>query len=132
MKQKIFSVTAKDCRWDYYNGTGKGGQNRNKCAKCVRCFHDPSGAMGKAEDERSLEQNKRLAFRRMAETEKFKKWCKIEASRLSGELAVIEEKIDQELKTGTVVEAKDDQGKWVKAPDLDITDNDIKNLREET
>lgn len=101
-KQKLFSVTAKDCRWDYYKGSGKGGQKRNKTENCVRCTHVASGAVGKAEQGRSKDQNRRVAFRKMAESEKFKRWHRIEVSRVTGELAAIEERIDRELKNPKV------------------------------
>lgn len=51
-KEILVRVTAKDCRWDYYRGTGKGGQKRNKTENCVRCTHIKSGAVGKSEEGR--------------------------------------------------------------------------------
>lgn len=96
-KKLLFSVTAKDCRWDYYRGSGKGGQKRNKTSNAVRCTHLSSGAVGKAEDTDSQQKNKRLAFKRMAESKEFKVWHKLESARKSGELARIETKIDMEL-----------------------------------
>ena len=67
-KKLLFSVTAKDCRWDYYRGSGKGGQKRNKTSSAVRCTHTASGAVGKAEDTDSQVKNKKLAFTRMAKS----------------------------------------------------------------
>jgi len=29
-RKLLFSVTAKDCRWDYFKGTGAGGQKKLK------------------------------------------------------------------------------------------------------
>ena len=49
-KTLLFSVTAGDCKWDYYRGTGSGGQKKNKTSNCVRCTHTASGAVGKSED----------------------------------------------------------------------------------
>jgi len=65
MKEKeiLFSVTASDCRFDYYSGTGAGGQARNKSLSAVRCTHIASGAVGKSEEERSQKQNKITAFK---------------------------------------------------------------------
>lgn len=97
MREKLFSVTAKDCRWDYYKGSGKGGQKKNKTENCVRCTHISSGAVGRSEEGRSKEHNRRTAFKRMTETEKFKKWHRVEVARATGELAKIEERIDREL-----------------------------------
>lgn len=120
-RKKIFSVTAKDCRWDYYRGSGKGGQHRNKKDTAVRCTHIDSGAVGSSEEERNQGQNKRMTFKRMAKTEKFKKWLRLETMRRSGEMAAIEAKVDQQLIRETKVETKDDQGRWEENKDLKIT-----------
>ena len=72
MREKILSVTLKDCDVQTKRGSGKGGQNRNKRDTAVRLVHRASGAVGEAQDERSQLQNKRLAFRRMAESDRFK------------------------------------------------------------
>ena len=96
-KQKLFSVTAKHCRWDYYKGSGAGGQKRNKTENCVRCTHEPSGAVGKSEEGRSKEQNKKKAFRRMAESKEFQNWLRLEVSRATGAWAEVVAKIEREL-----------------------------------
>lgn len=49
MREPIVTVTAADCRWDYYRGSGAGGQHRNKTSSAVRCTHEPSGAVGQSE-----------------------------------------------------------------------------------
>lgn len=110
-KQLLFSVTKSDCRWDYFRCPGKGGQKVNKTSSGVRCTHPPSGAVGQACDERYQPQNKKLAFQRMANSEKFKQWYKIEVARKTGQLQAIERQIQQEMtkiKTEIVID-----GKWV-------------------
>jgi protein subunit release factor B len=116
MKELLFSVTAKDCEWDFVRGSGKGGQKRNKTSNAVRCRHLPSGALGYAEDERSQLHNKRLAFVRMANTTEFKKWHRLEVARRTGELLGIQKKVERDLKDSkkTKVEGKDEEGRWVK------------------
>jgi len=109
--KKLFSVTRKNCRWDYYKGSGPGGQKRNKTENCCRCTHKDSGAVGKSEDGKSKEHNKRNAFKRMAETKEFKKWVRLESARLSGELVRIEEYVEREMKYNVRVEVKE-EGKW--------------------
>lgn len=66
-RQLMFSVTLKDCEVQTFRSGGKGGQNQNKRDTGVRIIHHPSGARGEARDERSQLQNKRLAFKRMAD-----------------------------------------------------------------
>jgi protein subunit release factor B len=113
MKELLFSVTRKDCRFDYYRGSGKGGQKRNKTDNCCRCTHIDSGAVGKSEEGRSKEHNRRLAFERMAETDIFKKWHKIEISRRLGHLADAEAATERAMSAKNIrVEIKEDD-KWM-------------------
>lgn len=58
-RELIVSVTAKDCKFDYIRGSGKGGQKKNKT---VRCTHLASGASGFCEEHREQHRNKQLAF----------------------------------------------------------------------
>lgn len=76
MRELAFSVTLADCRVDTFRSGGNGGQNQNKRDTGVRIVHPPSGAVGESRQERSQLQNKKLAFRRMTETPKFKAWVK--------------------------------------------------------
>jgi len=118
-KELLFSVTKKDCRWDYYRGTGAGGQKKNKTSNCVRCTHNDSGAVGKSEDGRSQSHNKKAAFRKMAESSKFKGWIKLEKAKRMGIEARIEDEAKQALHPKNMrVETKDADGKWVENKDL--------------
>ena len=40
MKEKLFTVTANDCTWTYYRGSGPGGQKKNKTSNCRRQLPD--------------------------------------------------------------------------------------------
>jgi protein subunit release factor B len=82
MRQKVFSVTISDCEIQTFRAGGKGGQNQNKTESGVRIIHPPSGARGESREERSQLQNKRNAFRRMGQSETFKKWAKAQVARL--------------------------------------------------
>lgn len=125
-RQQLVRVTAKDCRWDYYKGSGAGGQKKNKTENCVRCTHEASGGVGKSEDGRSKDQNKRTAFVRMAETKEFKTWLRLESMRAAGQIDSIEDKVKKSLKE-SVVEVKDGK-KWIKAPDdLQVNSWDVMN-----
>jgi len=111
-KEILFSLTKKDFRWDYFRGSGKGGQKRNKTSSGVRCTHEESGAVGQSDDTRSQGANKITAFKRMLETKKFKNWHKIECARAMGVLKDVEEYVDREMKTNIKVEFKEN-GRWV-------------------
>lgn len=113
-KEILFSVTKKDCRWDYYIGSGAGGQKKNKTSNCVRCTHNDSGAVGKSEEGRSQAHNKKEAFRRMTETPKFKSWMYMEKSRKLGIEARIEQEVKKSMHSKNLkVEVKDENGKWI-------------------
>lgn len=117
-KELLFSVTAADCEWSYTRGTGKGGQKKNKTSSAVHCMHRPSGAHGYSEASRSQLDNKREAFRKMAESKEFKNWHRIETARRTGQLLEIEDTVNREMNR-IRVEVKDDKGRWTEV-DKDI------------
>lgn len=126
-KKPILSITAKDCRWDYYVGSGKGGQKRNKTANCVRCTHIESEAVGKSEDGRSQLHNKQAAFRRMAESEKFKLWLKFQVSKILGIEKQIQEDVDRAmLPKNLKVEIHTEDGLWREALPGEIKEEEVK------
>ena len=112
-KEPILSVTAKDCRWNYMAASTKGGQGANKTASGVRCTHKDSGAVGLSRDTRSQSKNKRTAFKRMTETQKFKNWVKVRVSQLLGDQPkeTIEERVERMMEDIQVQTWKD--GAWV-------------------
>lgn len=113
-KELLFSIGQKDCRFDFYRGSGKGGQKRNKTSNAVRCTHLASGAVGKAEDTRSQVKNKQIAFLRMIKTDQFKKWHRIEVARKLGRLDQIKEWVDSQTKSHNILVEKKEKGRWVK------------------
>ena len=116
-KELLFSVTAADCDWQYLRGTGPGGQKRNKTESKVRCVHRASGAVGESDLTRSQHENKRIAFRKMAESDKFKRWHKVEIARRNGVIIDIEEKVDNAMNDANLkLEGRVD-GRWVPIED---------------
>jgi protein subunit release factor B len=116
MNRLLFSVTKDDCDWSYTRGTGNGGQKKNKTSSAVHCTHKASGAHGYSEASRSQHDNKRDAFLKMIETDKFKRWHHLEVLRKSGEMEQIETKVKKsllEVKTEVKVD-----GKWTEVTNL--------------
>ena len=119
MKKLLFSVTASDCRWDYFRGSGKGGQKKNKTDNCARCTHVASGAVGKSEDGRSKDHNRKTAFERMANTSEFKAWHRMEIARRTGETTKIEDAVREAMREVNIrTEVKDDNGLWSEVKEI--------------
>lgn len=95
-KELLFSVTEKDLRIDTFRSGGKGGQHQNTRDTGVRITHLESGAVGESREERSQLQNKKKAFKRLVESEKFKNWLKIRSAELMG-IIKSEEEIKKEV-----------------------------------
>jgi len=86
MRQKMMTITIKDCEVQTFRSGGKGGQNQNKRDTGVRVIHHPSNARGESREERSQLQNKRAAFVRMAESKEFNSWVRLCHARIAGDV----------------------------------------------
>jgi protein subunit release factor A len=58
----MMKVTEDQFRFEWFSGTGKGGQHRNKHQNCCRCIHEPTGIQANGTGSRSREDNKRSAY----------------------------------------------------------------------
>lgn len=81
MREKILSVTLADCNVQTFRAGGPGGQKQNKTESGVRIIHRASGARGESREQRSQNQNKKIAFRRMVETKTFQAWLKMKLGK---------------------------------------------------
>lgn len=109
MKEKILTVTIHDCEVQTFRAGGKGGQNQNKRSTGVRIIHHPSGARGESREERSQLQNKKAAWKRMAETPEFRYWVAVETGRIEESKKWLERMMSPE---NIKVEVREN-GKWV-------------------
>ena len=107
-RRHILSVTLADCEVQTFRSGGKGGQNQNKRDTGVRIIHPPSGARGEARDERSQLQNKKTAFRRMAESSAFRAWVR----RQSGADAQTIAAVEREMWPDRVSVETQENGEW--------------------
>lgn len=112
-RELLFSVTLADCRVDTFRSGGKGGQHQNTTDSGVRITHIASGAVGESREERSQHMNKRIAFRRMAESEKFRKWHRIECARRMGRLDAVERETDRAMNPKNLRVEVQAGGRWV-------------------
>jgi protein subunit release factor B len=92
-REKLFTVTIKDCEVQTFRAGGKGGQNQNKRDTGVRIIHHASGARGESREGRTQLENKKLAFRRMGESIAFRTWV----NRVALNLRPIEEVVEEQM-----------------------------------
>lgn len=109
-REPLFSVSIKDCEVQTFRSGGKGGQNQNKVESGVRILHRPSGAVGESREHREQLQNKRAAFRRLAQSKMFTAWALQKARELEG-YKTIERIVDdlmapENIKTEILVDQK--------------------------
>ena len=110
-RELLFSVTKKDLKIEFFSGTGKGGQHRNKHQNCVRIHHQDSGVLVTGQSNRTRKLNIREAFNNLVKHPKFKIWHnRIAYEVLSGKS--INELVDEMMKPENIkIEVKKDN-KW--------------------
>lgn len=122
-RELLFSVNIKDCEVQTFRAGGKGGQHQNKRDTGVRVIHHPSGARGESREHRSQLQNKKAAFKRMAESHAFRYWVAVVSGRIESDEAYLERILTPE---NIKVEIKQN-GKWV---DVDGKSNELGRPRD--
>jgi len=113
MRELLFSVTKKDLKLQVFRCGGKGGQKQNKTSSGVRIIHKESGAVGESRGERSQSANKKIAFRRMVNSGKFKAWHTRKANEILGE-KTIEEKVVQLMSEENLIIETRENGIYIK------------------
>lgn len=115
-KELLFSLS-KD-KGDFivqpFKGSGKGGQKRNKTMSCCRIIHQASGAISECQEERSFDQNRRKAFKRLIEKPGFIKWHQIECAKRMGYMANVEADVNKAMADKNLLIEICVDGKWMK------------------
>ena len=113
-KKLILSVTKKDIDITFFNGTGAGGQHRNKKKCCVRMKHRDSGAQAVGQDQRDKRANTEACFLRLIDTKEFKAWEKLEVSKRLHNTEVIDRNVTEQMKDKNIkCEVKNSDGEWI-------------------
>lgn len=107
-RELVFRTTIKDCDVQTFRAGGKGGQAQNKRDTGVRVIHRPSGAVGESREARGQLENKKLAFRRMAESDKFQTWAKVKAMSLPS----IDDLVEEDMQEKNLLIEGRENGKW--------------------
>lgn len=98
MREKIMSISKKDFNIQYFRAGGKGGQKQNKTSSACRIVHPASGAVGESREERQQSQNKKIAFCRLINSERFQTWLRVEiGARMLGYQS-LKDKVDELMK----------------------------------
>ena len=94
-----------------FRAGGKGGQKQNKTDSGVRIKHPASGAVGESREERSQHQNKKIAFKRLLETPKFRVWHASKVQEvLSGE--TVEQIVERMMRPENIKTEVFKDGAW--------------------
>ncbi len=126
-KKHLFSLTKKDFEINTFRSGGKGGQHQNVTDSGVRIIHKDSGAVGECRDGRSQHANKKLAFRRLTSSPKFRLWLNKKVYEVVSN-ETIEEKVEKMMDSKNLkIERMDDNGKWIEYEDESIENMDSGN-----
>lgn len=112
-KELLFTITKKDCEWQFYRPSGHGGQHRDKTSNAVRVIHINSGAVGTCSENRERSRNMQIAFKKMAESNVFQTWAKIKAQELMGIQAEIERRVDEMMSLNNLKVEVFANGSWI-------------------
>ena len=94
---------------------GNGGQKQNKTFAGARCFHPPSGAAGEARDSRSQAKNRQTAWRRMAESPKFRVWVADMHAQMERR-ETVDQAVARLMDPANIRVEVREGGKWVDSP----------------
>lgn len=95
----LFSLTKKDFEIQTFCTGGPGGQHKNAKQNGVRIIHTASGARAEHRDGRDQAKNKKEAFIKLAKSDKFLKWHRAEVARRLGQLADIEHRVNDQMRS---------------------------------
>ncbi len=115
-RERIRILSERDLTFSYFCGSGAGGQARNKVHTGVQIRHEESGAIGRASDSRSQDQNKRSAFLRLCEHPKMKFWLARKLFEIR-EGEKLEAQIEREASgKNCKYEIRNPDGRWEEVP----------------
>jgi len=120
-------LTPKDFTYDWFSGTGAGGQHRNKHQNCLRLTHNETGIRVVSQSNRSRRANKRIAYEEMAcrlknhyssDTVKVQATDTIKSYKIEDGFV-----IDHRIEHKTQILSLDDYDFSVKVPDVILSEN---------
>lgn len=116
-RQKVTILSKKDLQISYFVGPGAGGQKKNKTHSGCQIIHEESGAIGRASDSRSLEQNKKSAFQKLCNHPKMKFWIAKKVYEIR-QNETLEQTVEKSMSVDNLkFEIKDELGRWIEVKD---------------
>jgi len=110
-KELLFSITKKDLVINFFSGTGKGGQYRNKHMNCVRIRHVDSGAIATGQSNRNQAANIREAMENLVNNPKFKVWHNKKVNEIINQ-KTLEQIVDEMMDPVNIKIEINEDGKW--------------------
>lgn len=111
-RELLFSIGKNDFDINWFSGTGKGGQKRNKTQACCRLTHRDSGVTKTGQNHRERSKNLSDAFNNLISDFNFKMWFRrrVEES-MHGK--IIEEKVNLMMDESNLKIETFKDGKWI-------------------
>jgi len=97
-KELLFSIRKEDFDWQFFRGSGNGGQKRQKTSSACRCIHRASGAVGESRDGRSQSHNRETAFLHCVESPEFQSWFRLHTAAVLQGYRSVEEKVEEQMR----------------------------------
>lgn len=112
MKKLLFSINKKDFEIQTFRSGGSGGQHQNKTESGIRIIHKDSGAIGESRDERSQHSNKKIALKRLVDSNKFKSWLNRRVFEINQGKTIDQIVDDQMGKDNLKIEIRNNENQW--------------------
>ena len=112
-RELLFSITAKDLKFESFTVGGAGGQGRDHVNTGVRYTHPASGAKGECREHREQGRNKKVALKRLTEDPRFTWWVHQRTLELDNK-ETAEERVARDLADPAKirVERKNSRDQW--------------------
>ncbi len=111
-RELLFSVRKEDFEIQTFRSGGKGGQHQNTTDSGVRIIHKESGCVSECRENRSQVQNKKVAFTRLVQSEKFQQWLKLKSYHIINNMDDINAQVEKMMNPENIKVEVFENGQW--------------------
>lgn len=111
-RELLFSVRREDFKIQTFRSGGKGGQHQNTTDSGVRIIHEESGCVSECRENRSQAQNKKVAFSRLVNSDKFQQWLKLKSYHIINNMDDIKEQVEKMMASDNLKVEVFENGQW--------------------